>query len=240
MVMFTCSEGDGCQITKDPLHTGKGTRIIVKMLTTLWHSHLQSGRIHQCQWWSYVLFVIRCDVHCLEYLELNQGRDLFQYINNGSNDLIMMIVVDKTEHDIHKVTFTAYSSNNHDNGDISTFIFCRAYCIIGIKQWESKRIIRTLLLQPWLWVTYQNAHIHLKTGNNITKREWKPPIDSYTNWALELGHGYSPLTSWGRDLFPTPSFISLSENLSKTIGGKLVGFSSVKDVDLIQCNLKSV
>ena len=152
-------------------------------------------------------------------------------------DLIMMIVVDKTEHDIYKVTFTAYSSNN---GDISTFIFCRAYCIIGIKQWESKRIIRTLLLEPWLWVTYQKAHIHLKTGNKITKREWKPPIDFYTKWALELGHGYSPLTSWGCDLFPTPSFICLSENLSKTIGGKLVGFSSVKDVDLIQCNLKSV
>ena len=42
------------------------------------------------------------------------------YIKNGSNDLIIMIVVDKTGDDIYKVTFTAYSSNN---SDISTFIF---------------------------------------------------------------------------------------------------------------------
>ena len=40
--------------------------------------------------------------------------------------------------------------------------------------------------------------------------------------------------------FPTPSFICLSENYSNTIWGKLVGFSSFKDVDFIQCNLKSV
>ena len=45
---------------------------------------------------------------------------------------------------------------------------------------------------------------------------------------------------WGCDLFPTPSFICLLENYSKTIGRKLVRFSSVKDVDFIQCNLKSV
>ena len=36
-----------------------------------------------------------------------------------------------------------------------------------------------------------------------------------------------------------PSFICLLDNYSKTVGGKLVGFSSVKDVDFIQCNLKS-
>ena len=90
-------------------------------------------------------------------------------------------------------------------------------------------------------------------GNKITKREWKPRIDFYTKWALELGLGYSPLMTsaikshqtceilwaWGCDLFPTPSCICLSENWSKTFGGKLVGFSSVKDVDLILF-LKSV
>ena len=90
---------------------------------------------------------------CLEYGVLGLwGRiygalPAYSYIKNGSNDLIIMIVVDKTEHDIYEGTFTAYISNN---GDTSTFIFCRAYCIISIKQWESKRIIRTLLLQPWL------------------------------------------------------------------------------------------
>ena len=42
------------------------------------------------------------------------------------------------------------------------------------------------------------------------------------------------------DLFPTICLISLSENYSKTIEGKLTGFLSVKDVDLIQSNLKSV
>ena len=50
------------------------------------------------------------------------------------------------------------------------------------------------------------------------------------------------LRAWGCDLsVPTPpSFICLSENYSKTIGWKLVGFSSVKGVDFFQCNLKSV
>ena len=38
----------------------------------------------------------------------------------------------------------------------------------------------------------------------------------------------------------TTYLISLSENKSKTIDGKLAGFLSVKDVDLIQSNLKSV
>ena len=42
------------------------------------------------------------------------------------------------------------------------------------------------------------------------------------------------------DLFSTKYLISLSENYSKTIEGKLAGFLSVKDVDLIQSNLKSV
>ena len=44
------------------------------------------------------------------------------------------------------------------------------------------------------------------------------------------------------DLFPTRTIylISLSENYSKTVEGKLAGFLSVKDVDLIQSNLKSV
>ena len=73
----------------------------------------------------------------------------YSFIKNGFNDLIITIVVDKTEDDIYKVTFTAYSSNN---GYISTFIFCRAYLIINIKQWKSKRIIRTILLQPWIWI----------------------------------------------------------------------------------------
>ena len=42
------------------------------------------------------------------------------------------------------------------------------------------------------------------------------------------------------DLFPTIYLISLSENYSKTIEGKLAGFLSVKNVNLIQSNLKSV
>ena len=42
------------------------------------------------------------------------------------------------------------------------------------------------------------------------------------------------------DLFPTIYLISLSENYSKTIEEKLAAFLSVKDVDLIQSNLKSV
>ena len=42
------------------------------------------------------------------------------------------------------------------------------------------------------------------------------------------------------DFLPTIYLISLSENWSKTIEGKLAGFLSVKDVDLIQSNLKSV
>ena len=42
------------------------------------------------------------------------------------------------------------------------------------------------------------------------------------------------------DLFPMIYLISLSENYSKIIEGKLAGFLSVKDVDLIQSNLKSV
>ena len=67
-----------------------------------------------------------------------------------------MIDVDKTEHDLFNVTFIAHSSNN---GDIPTFIFCSAYYITSIKQWESKNIIRTLLLQPWLWVTYQHDEV---------------------------------------------------------------------------------
>ena len=75
-----------------------------------------------------------------------------------------MIVVDKTEGGIYNVTFTAYNSNN---GDISTSIFCRAYCIINIKQWESKRIIGINLLQPWVWVTYQQVHIHLKRHDEV-------------------------------------------------------------------------
>ena len=73
------------------------------------------------------------------------------YIKYGSTDLIIMIDVDKTEHDILQVTFNACSSNN---GDIPTFIFCRA-CRLPVLRWESKSILRTLLLQPWLsWVTY--------------------------------------------------------------------------------------
>ena len=90
---------------------------------------------------------------------------LFQRIpiKNDFNDLIIMIVVDKTEHDIYKITYTAYSWNN---GDMSTFIFCRAYYIISIKQWESKRIIRTLLLQPWLWVTYIRLQRHEEVDNH--------------------------------------------------------------------------
>ena len=31
----------------------------------------------------------------------------YSYIKNGSNDLIIMIVVDKTEHDIYKVNSSA-------------------------------------------------------------------------------------------------------------------------------------
>ena len=31
----------------------------------------------------------------------------YSYIKNGSNDLIIMIVLDKTEYDIYKVTFIA-------------------------------------------------------------------------------------------------------------------------------------
>ena len=42
------------------------------------------------------------------------------------------------------------------------------------------------------------------------------------------------------DLYPTIYLISLSENYSKTIKGKLAGYLLVKDVDLIQPNLKSV
>ena len=33
----------------------------------------------------------------------------YSYIKNGTNDLIIMIVVDKTEDDIYKVTFTTQS-----------------------------------------------------------------------------------------------------------------------------------
>ena len=40
--------------------------------------------------------------------------------------------------------------------------------------------------------------------------------------------------------FPDAMFYLFFGNYSKTIAGKLVGFSSVKDVDFIQCNLKSV
>ena len=58
----------------------------------------------------------------------------YSYIKYGSNDLIIVVDVDKTEHDIFKVTFNAHSSNN---GDIPTFLFCRAYCITKIKQRES-------------------------------------------------------------------------------------------------------
>ena len=99
----------------------------------------------------------------IEYL-IYGALPVYSYIKNGSNDLIVMIVVDKTEDDIYKVTFAAYSSNN---GDISTFIFCRAYCIINIKQWESKRIITTILLQPCVWVTYQQAHIYHKRHDEV-------------------------------------------------------------------------
>ena len=60
-----------------------------------------------------------------------------------------------------------------------------------------------------------------------------PPLYSLTKHARFCEPGVVTV-------FPTPSFICLSENYSKRIGGKLVGFSSVKDVDFIQCNLKSV
>ena len=68
------------------------------------------------------------------------------------------------DQDIFKVTINAHSLNN---GDIPTFIFIRAHCITSIKQQESKRIIRTLLLRPWLWVTYQQTHAHLKRYDEV-------------------------------------------------------------------------
>ena len=54
----------------------------------------------------------------------------YSYIKNGSNDRIIMVVVDKMEDDIYKISFTVYNSNN---GDISTFVFCRTFCIINIE-----------------------------------------------------------------------------------------------------------
>ena len=39
------------------------------------------------------------------------------------------------EHDIFKVTSNAHSSNN---GDVPTFIFCRAYCITSINNESPK------------------------------------------------------------------------------------------------------
>ena len=49
------------------------------------------------------LYVIRCDVHSLEYGVLGLWARLMGAID-----------VDKTEHDIFKVTFNAHSSNNGD------------------------------------------------------------------------------------------------------------------------------
>ena len=48
MEMFTCGEvkGDNYQIMKD-LYILELCRPIVKVATTLWHSHLQFCRIHQ-------------------------------------------------------------------------------------------------------------------------------------------------------------------------------------------------
>ena len=39
--------------------------------------------------------------------------------------------------------------------------------VTSIKQWESERIIRTPLLKPWLRVTYQQAHVHLKRHDEV-------------------------------------------------------------------------
>ena len=87
------------------------------------------------------------------------------------------------------------------------------------------------------------------------KMEWKPLIHFYTKWARELFLGYSPLTSaiWscqtceifrarGSDIFLAPFLILLilKFELVEDNWGKLVGFSSTKDVDLIRSNLKSV
>ena len=84
------------------------------------------------------------------------------------------------------------------------------------------------------------------------KRELKQLIDSYTKWAHDRYLGYKPLISvvvspnmWdfvsqGLWPFPDPIFDFLFLNLSKTIGGKLVGFLSVNDVDMFQSVLKSI
>ena len=93
---------------------------------------------------------------------------------------------------------------------------------------------------PWLKVTphcvlipVDNAICRLKSGNKITKKEWKPPIDFYTKLALELGLGYSPLTSaieshlnmrnfWSLGLWPFPDaiFYLLVGELVKNYWGK--------------------
>ena len=59
------------------------------------------------------------------------------------------------------------SAHSLNNGDIPIFIFIRAHYITSMKQWESKRIIRTLLLQHWSRVTYQKAHVHLKRYDEV-------------------------------------------------------------------------
>ena len=87
-------------------------------------------------------------------------------------------------------------------------------------------------------------------GNN--KREWKSLIDSYTKWAHDLCLGFSSLTSaivssnmrdfasQGLWPFPDAIFNFLFFDQVKDNWGKPVGFSSIKDVDLIQSNLKSI
>ena len=91
----------------------------------------------------YCLFVIRYDVHSLEYgvLGLWGGfMGLFQHIPISNkipgHGLIIKIDVDKTKRNIFKVTFIANSSND---GDIPTFLLCPAYGITSIKQWKSKK-----------------------------------------------------------------------------------------------------
>ena len=73
----------------------------------------------------------------------------------------------------------------------------------------------------------------------VSQPAW-PRLLQSTGLRYKSHHTHAILRAWGCDLFPTPSFICLSENYSKTIGGKLVGFSSVEDVDFSQCSLKSV
>ena len=116
-------------------------------------------------------------------------------------------------------------------------------------------------LTSYNWHFMKACHFlyKLQLGNKITKREWKPPIDFYTKskQARELVSLASAIAHWPplysltkHTRFCKPGVVTFSRchllfdcrRTSQKLLGETGGvkFSSVKDVDLIQCNLKSV